>query len=103
MAVLAGVTSNDLYQDCDSRFWGICALCELPPHRHGLDGQQDMGGRDGRTERVGMPFPVLLPVLLPLLFQGTEGETCLFGLIRKDGTVFKNRSWKRDTERGFVY
>lgn len=51
MGVLAVVTTNDLYQDCESRFWGICALCELPPHRHGLDGQQDteagMGGQDG--------------------------------------------------------
>ena len=51
MGVLAVVTTNDLYQDCESRFWGIYALCELPPHRHGLDGQQDteagMGEQDG--------------------------------------------------------
>lgn len=69
MGVLAVVTTNDLYQDCESRFWGICALCELPPHRHGLDGQQDTEAGMGGTGRVGRPLSVLLPVLLLLLLS----------------------------------
>lgn len=60
MGVLAVVTTNDLYQDCDLQFWGNCALCELPPHRHGLDGQQNMEGEKeemtGRVERPSRCF-----------------------------------------------
>lgn len=72
MAVLAGVTSNDLYQDCDSRFWGICALCELPPHRHGLDGQQDMEAGMGEQDGLEGHYQYFCP--FSVFFCSSKGR-----------------------------
>lgn len=101
--VLAGVTTNDLYQDCDLRLWGTlwCSAKYLLIAK-------DWAGRTWRedTWKTGRIRKPLLCFSRPLFFffhRGTEGQTCLFGLICKGGARSSKTGVGKGTERRVVY